>query len=477
MEKTKPKPRGVSPDTDPALLTAGRYGTDDMSGMWGPERTFDFSLHAQAAAVTTMSDLYPKIIPPEDAQELASKANLESIDPHRIRELEEKTGHDVIAINSAWEEQVSDKAAAHINKARASADTTETAKTLQLKQSLDVIADSMENLRDVTLEKSMEWIDIPHMDTTHLYDALPTVAGRPFAFFAEMLQSDLDFLAFVYRNSIKGKWADATGNHHSCTALGIDGMKLQEEYCRRLGVGYMSAPAQIPGREFITDVVYSLARVAETMRNLAHYIRWGRSDDVGIFKVPRKKKGSSSMPHKDAKGGNPTVEEQTESFSNYMRGVLATSLSSCTFDYARDLSGSASDRICLEGCFKFGDHTIRRLAGRVYELDLVAERAAERLTRSFGTITAEQVMTYLTDPRRTSNPMTRECAHDLTAQLATKAYDERRPFVDVLLKYDEVTSRLPESVLRKITDPVSYIGQSKEIVRKVFEMYHGKRTL
>jgi adenylosuccinate lyase len=143
----------------------------------------------------------------------------------------------------------------------------------------------------------------------------------------------------VYENSLMGKWGDATGNNHSANSVGMDGIALEEEYCRKLGIGHMDASAQVPAREYIADVAFVLARNAETMGNLAHYIRMGRGDDSGIFVIPRgKKKGSSTMPHKDAKGGNPTVEEQTESYANEMRGALMTSISSCRIDYARDLT-------------------------------------------------------------------------------------------------------------------------------------------
>jgi adenylosuccinate lyase len=477
-ENTKPKSRGVDSDTDTALLAAGRYGTDDMIETWGPEQTFEKSLYVQAQSVGTMSDMDPEVVPADLARELMSKANLTDIDPQRIRVLEALRNHDVIAINEAWSEQVSSAAAAHINKAKTSADTTVNAKALQLKRSLEIIADSVENLRDITLERSLEWIHVPHMDQTHLYDALPTVAGRPFSFFAELLQSGLDRIKFVYQNSLIGKWGDATGNHHAATALGLDGMKLQQQFCESVGLGYMTAPGQIPGREYIFDVVFSLARIGESVGNLAHYIRWGRSDDVGLFKVPLKgDKGSSAMPHKDAKGGNPTVEEQAESFTNYMEGVLVAAAANCRIDYARELSGSASDRVNLEDAFKFGDHVIRRLAGRMYELILDGNRSKERFLRSWGCTTSAQVMTYLTDHRRTDSPMTREEAHNLTAEIATRAYKIKRPFVDELLDSEEITSRLDESTIREISDPVRYIGQSKEIVRKVFDNYHGQKTL
>jgi len=450
-----------------------------MCAIWGAEQTFDKSLRAQGQASLTLSRLYPDIVPQAEADELAEAASIDHINPDRIRELEEKTGHDVIAINSALEEQVSHDAGTHINKARTSADTTSTARALQLQQSLIVIADTVENLRDIILEKAMNWIEIPHMDTTHLYDAVPSVAGRAFAHYAEMLQTSLRLLKFAYNNSIVGKWADATGNHHSSTALGINGIALQKAYCEDLGIGYMDAPAQVPGLEFEADIVYVMSRIGETMNNIANYVASGRSDDTNIFvnTSPKKKKGSSAMPHKDAKNGNPTAEEQAMSIRNWTMGAMTTALANCELPYARNLAASSNSRINFDYGFKFLDHGLRRMANVVYWLGLNEERCKERVNRSFGVVTSQQVMTYLTDQRQVDKPMTRSEAHDLMGKLAEEAWDSKTPFIDILLENVEVTSRIDEPTLRKITDPEKYTGQSKSVILTVHKKYHGKKTL
>ena len=480
MGNTSPRlrfPEGHQIDT--SKLAAGRYGTFEMCNLWGDKETFEISLRVQGEAALTLSSLHPDVIPTEMAQEIADKANLRSIDPQRIRELEEETGHDVIAINTALEEVVSKEAGVHINKAKTSADTTQPARALQLKTSLEVIADSTENLRDIVIEKSLEWISVPFMVNSHGYDALPGVAGRPFTHYVEMLQTSLNLLKFVYDNSIVGKWADATGDHHSATSLGIDGVELQRRYCEELGIGFMDAPAQVPGLEFEADVVYAISRLSETMNNLARFIAWGRSDDVNIFvnNSPRKKKGSSAMPHKDAKNGNPTAEEQIMSIRNYMMGNMVTSMSNCEMPYARDLSGSANSRINLEDGFKFLDHGIRRLANTVYWLGINEERSIERIERTYGVVTSQQVMNYLTDSRRTDRPMTRSQAHKLMGELATYAWKNRIPFVDIVLGNEEVRERLNEQIIRDITNPLTYLGESKKIVKIVADKYHKKKTL
>jgi adenylosuccinate lyase len=138
-KRTEPRKKEIDPVKDKHLLFVGRYGTKEMGAVWGAERTFEYALLAQAEAVQTLAQLGPEIVPKEHADEISAAANLQRISPDRIRELEEKTGHDVIAINKALEEVVSREAAAHINKGRTSADTTETAKALQIKKSIEII--------------------------------------------------------------------------------------------------------------------------------------------------------------------------------------------------------------------------------------------------------------------------------------------------------------------------------------------------
>ncbi|MFH0701509.1 MAG: lyase family protein [Candidatus Woesearchaeota archaeon] len=481
LANIQPKPSFSKENSvDPWELTAQRYGTPEMVQIWGAERTFEYSLRVQGLSAEILSQFYPELVPPEHAREISGRATLQFVNKDRIREIEAAKGHDVFGICGALEEALTiPEARAQVNLAKTSADTTQPARVMQLKQAFEVIAESVENLRDILIEKSVSWRDVPHMDTTHLYDALPTVAGRPLSHYVEMLQSGLDRLAYTYHNSLMGKWSDATGNYHSATVLGLDGVALERELCDRLGVKSMIAAAQLPGLEYELDVFFSLARLGETMNNLARYIAWGRGDDVNIFvnASPTRKKGSSAMPHKDSKNGNPTAEEQTMSLRNYLAGTLVTAMLNCQITYARDLSASANSRINLEGAFKFSDHVIRSLANQVYWIKLKEERCKERVDRSYGVVCSQAVMSYLTDARHTSNPMARSQAHDLMGRLATQAWESRTPFIEVVITEAEVTSRLDVATLRSITDPYQYIGKSKNIIDRVANAFYQKKTL
>ncbi|MCK5025019.1 MAG: hypothetical protein KAS15_00400, partial [Nanoarchaeota archaeon] len=180
--------------------------------------------------------------------------------------------------------------------------------------------------------------------------------------------------------------------------------------------------------------------------------------------------------HKDVKNGNPVIEEQNMSARNYGIGNLVTALINCDMPYARNLAASSNSRINFEDGFKFLDHAARRLSGIAYWIGLREDRAKERVLRSYGVVTSQQVMTYLTDYRVVKNPMTRSEAHDLMGELAADAWGNKKQFIDVLLQNKAVTSRLDESILREIADPLKYIGESKRIIKSIKSMYYHKKT-
>ncbi|MBU0530249.1 MAG: lyase family protein [Candidatus Aenigmatarchaeota archaeon] len=481
LERTEPKHHDIR-EIDSARLSHGRYGTDEMCGVgikrgiWGDEATFQYSLDSQAASIETIREVDPDFISAEITDELVRKAKVDVIGADVIRAIEADTGHDVIAINRGWNGVVSPEAGRYINKFRASACTTVTTQALQIRDAIRTIIDSGENLRDITLERAyLDWSDKPSIDLTHLNDALSSHVGRPFAFYAETLQFCLEELKRVHDEKLYGKWSDATGNFHEAKASGFDGPLLQELYCKKLGLQYMDASAQVPSREMLTLTPMMLSLVGQSVGNLAHNVRFHRGDDSRLFTFPLKKKGSSSMPQKDLKGGNQTAEEQAEGFARYMIGPVAYNLSTCIFDYARDLVGSAPDRIYFDDMFKFGDHVIRRMADVMSKLILDEERAKERIDRSYGVTTSRNVMTHLTDARRTDAPLTWDEAHEIAAELATTAFRNRTPYADALLADDRINSRFDEDVIRDMSDPAHYTGESRKIIETVFGKYHGKR--
>ena len=94
MERTKPRHHKIK-EIPIDRLAHGRYGTVEMGEIFGPEKTFEYSLIAQAAAIKALREVAPDVISAEHTEELVNAANLKRINPERIREIEDETGHDI----------------------------------------------------------------------------------------------------------------------------------------------------------------------------------------------------------------------------------------------------------------------------------------------------------------------------------------------------------------------------------------------
>ena len=73
--------------------------------------------------------------------------------------------------------------------------------------------------------------------------------------------------------------------------------------------------------------------------------------------------------------------------------------------------------------------------------------------------------------------MPRSKAHDLLGELATKAYTEKMSFTDVLINNGEIKSHLSVDEIIEASNPRTFIGEIKEIGKKVFDTFHNKKTL
>ncbi|HLD42763.1 MAG TPA: lyase family protein [Candidatus Nanoarchaeia archaeon] len=467
------------PEVDSQELAAGRYGTEEMCGVFNSTSTVQGILDQVALSTKVVSKNYPEITPEENAQRIAEKATIGFVSPEAAHQEEATTHHDVIAVTNILSKQLLPEDKPHVGRFKTSADSTETAKGSSLKTSLDVYIPRLEDLRDILIEKAVEGRDIITMAQSHELDAVAESFGKVFVHFAERIQFRVDTLAYHYKNSLFGKWSDATGSYHNTVATGVDGRKLESDLMERLGLRSMIAASQTPPREALCDIGSAVAISMATLASIAREIKKQKSDDVDTLweVVDEGTKGSSAMPHKDIKGGNPSMEERIRSLSHMASGYTATLYATADMAYARDLEGSASDRIVLGDLFKIADYAAKLTANILLRLTPHEERIRERIERTQGVTTASRVVAYLTDPRLTENPLSRREAHDLIGKLAKKAYTDKVPFYNILLASEDALSRLGQETIKEISNPLAYIGESKQQVLDVAKAYYGKRTL
>src|SRR5438045_5780601 len=112
-----------------------------MRDIWADQRKFEIWLEIELLACEAMAELGQ--IPKKDAQEIRKKARFSIPE---ILEIEKRTNHDVIAFLENVASSVG-PAARWIHQGLTSSDILDTTLSVQLTQSLDILAEDSRNVR------------------------------------------------------------------------------------------------------------------------------------------------------------------------------------------------------------------------------------------------------------------------------------------------------------------------------------------
>jgi adenylosuccinate lyase len=456
-----------------------RYGRPRMTEIWGGEGgetpTVRYITYVEKAWTRALSNLYPEKYPRQLADEIEQKCIPENILISEVRKKEGTQHHREEATFATMREAVSQEAGNLIHLLLTSADDTETQKALQIKDSLEILIPSLEETRDVGVKRAYEWgikKGLKGMQVTHKMDALAEAFGRPLIWYSRIMDKTAQRLFEDLNEYIVGKFSDMTGNYHSATALKLDGMKLEEESCRLLGIAPWWGASQITPREFYSFIVHDVANACYNLENMMDWIAELRGSARSELQEPKTEGqiGSSTAPHKDLRGGNPISEERTGSISARMQGNVTTMDRTVNMPYARNLKGSLSDRITLGETFVLADYACGLAKNMLERIQPDEYGIEEGLERSYRVTTAQRFMNILID-----NGMNRDDARRLSTRLAAQAFITRTSYTDILLGDSEealeIAKYLTPDQIREYSDPRTYLGESAKIIQMAYDEF------
>jgi adenylosuccinate lyase len=462
--KRRPEKYDVYAADEPVSPIGRRYGTREMVSVFSASAYLNRLLDVEAKVTEVISRHYPTLVPPEAASEIRKKASLDYVTQERVTELEKQTHHDVMSVVQALAEQCDGEAGGYVHYTLTSADVTESAKAIQMKQGLEILICRIEHLRDACLDRAKEWEGVPCIIRTHGLHAVPGVFGLPFAFFAYLLEKGIARLFYDYQNCLEGKISGPIGAFNASKDAGIDAFRIQNEVCSELGIRAAPVASQIPPRENIACIVGDLALLCGTLASLADHIRVLRRTEICELseRGDAAQVGSSTMPHKDVYGGNPIIEERLGSIARVLRGFALTAYESVEIEYARDLRASLSDRTVLPSSFILTDYAGKLLLNIVQRIEAIPENIERNLYQTKGIVTSERVMSRLT-----VRGLSRQDAHRKISSLATEAFREDKAFGEVLAADPVISGRLSSQEINELSDPRTYTGSAAQIIDHV----------
>lgn len=426
-----------------------RYRYPEMYAVFTEEAKLQSWLDVEAALAWVHAEL--GTIPKHCAAEIAKKAKISNVKVERVKEIEEKTKHDLLAMVYALQEVCEKEAGGYIHLGATSYDIEDTALALQLRKAMDIIEGDLKALLKVLLDKAVEHRETVCIGRTHGQHALPTTYGMKFAIWAAEVGRHLDRLAETRKRVEVGKMSGAVG---TMASFGEKGFEVQRLTMKRLKLDTALVTNQIIQRDRHAELQCLLALIAGTMDKIGRELRNLQRTEIAEISEPVRSP-SSTMPQKL----NPSNTERICGLARVIRGSVNASLESIALEHERDISNSGVERIIIPEGFILTDYILRQMMGIVKGLSFDADNIERNLEMTLGLILTERVMIELV-----KKGVGRQEGHELMRRLALKAWKEKRPLRQVLEEDDEARRFIIPAEMDEWLNPHTYIGTSMEQV-------------
>ncbi|TCK27088.1 adenylosuccinate lyase [Pseudonocardia endophytica] len=328
-------------------VLAARYASAELVRLWSPEYKIELERRLWIAVLRAQRDLGIEV--PEQA--IADyEAVVDRVDLASIAERERVTRHDVKARIEEFNALAGHE---HVHKGMTSRDLTENVEQLQIRLSLELVADRTVALLARLGRRAAEYAELVMAGRSHNVAAQTTTLGKRFASAADELlvaHARLDDLRSRYPlRGIKGPMGTA---QDMLDLLGGDADKLdrlERRVAEHLGFSEVfTSVGQVYPRSLDHDVVTALVQLAAAPSSLATTIRLMAGAELATEGFAPGQVGSSAMPHKM----NARSAERINGLMVILRG-----LSTMTADLAGaqwnegDVSCSVVRRVALPDAF------------------------------------------------------------------------------------------------------------------------------
>ncbi len=425
-----------------------RYTRPAMAAIWTEESKLARWLEVELAACRAWAAR--GVIPPEDLADIEGRAGFTV---ERTQELEQATGHDVVAFLTDVAERIG-PASRWIHYGLTSSDVLDTGLALAIRRAGDLLLAEQGALTAALRELALRHAGTLCAGRTHGVHAEPTTFGLKLAGHAMESRRNEERLAEAIRGAAVGKLSGAVGTY---AMLDPD---LEAEVLRELGIGGEPVATQVVARDRHAHLVATMAVAASSLDRLATELRHLQRTELREAEeaFAAGQKGSSAMPHKR----NPITAERISGLARVVRGHAVAALEDVALWHERDISHSSVERVILPDAFLALDYMLARSRALLEGLVVRPDRMRAVLDSSHGLVYSQRVLLGLVD-----RGLAREDAYALVQRNAMRAWDEGRPLGDLLAADPEVAAAIGPEELRALFDPEWYTRHVPLLMERV----------
>ncbi len=435
-----------------------RYSRPQMKKVWSDENKFDKWLKVEIAVCQAWAELG---MIPEEAIPQIQKARY---DLNRIADFLKVTHHDVTAFLRSVGESLGEESR-FIHLGLTSSDIMDTALSLQLTEATNLLSQDITEVTNTLENRAIEHKYTIMMGRTHGIHAEPITFGLKLALWAQEMKRNAERLAQAKKAISVGKISGVVGTYATVPP------EVEQKACAKLGLRPAPISSQIIQRDRHAQLVTSLAIIASSLEKFATEIRSLQQTEISEVEEPFEvgQTGSSAMPHKH----NPELCERICGLARLVRGYALTSMENISLWHERDISHSSTERIILPDSCLVLDYILTIFASIMERLQVSPKNMRRNLEATRGLIFSQRVLLALID-----KDITREKAYELVQRNATKAWQSRTNFLNLLEADPEVTAHLPQSELKSLFNYDYYLKHVDKIFERLglIKPRKGKKT-
>lgn len=443
---------------DPVCPLDYRYGRKEMKDIFGEKQRLQYLLDVEAALAKAHAVI--GTIPTDAAEEIAKKATVSIVKVERVKEIEQETKHDIMAVTKALAEVCGKDAGKYIHLGATSYDIVDTANALQFMKATECLSQSLKNLRSALIKLIKNHKNTVMLGRTHGQHTIPITFGLKMAGYAMEVDRHLERIHEMKSRIYIGKLSGAVGTG---AALGPHALELQQEMMKHLKLGFEDVATQIVCRDRYNELLCCLANIATSLEKFSTEIRNLQRDEIGevaeAFDM-KKQVGSSTMPHKR----NPITSEQVSGLARLVRGFLMPTFENAVQWHERDLCNSSNERFIIPHSFILTDWIIYKMTNVFENLMVFPDKMKENMNISKGLPMAESLMTALIE-----KGMGRGDAHELMRKTALQAVQENKTLKEMFLSDKQNLELLSKEEVDQALNPENYLGVSDQLIERVLK--------
>ena len=182
-----------------------RYSLPKMASIWQEDFKFKTMLRIEILLLEELAR--QKKVPFGAVNRIRRKAKFNLA---RIKRIEEKTQHDIVAFVANVAEYIGQDAK-YLHKGLTSSDVLDTTLGMQLKAASDILIEDLERLLKVLAKKARKYKDMVCIGRTHGVHAEPTTFGLKLALMFDETRRNLERLKLAKEEVSVGKISGAVG--------------------------------------------------------------------------------------------------------------------------------------------------------------------------------------------------------------------------------------------------------------------------